>query len=126
MNGWAKRGLLAMASIAYIKGDATCPQAKGVKIICHVCNDIGGWGKGFVLAISNRWEEPEVEYRKWHNEGKVGGFVLGAVQFVQVEPYIWIAYMIGQRGIKQAAPGRQSGMKLSPRTFNRLLPRHWS
>lgn len=33
-------------TITYIKGDATCPQAKGVKIICHVCNDLGGWGKG--------------------------------------------------------------------------------
>lgn len=55
-----------MSSITYIKGDATCPQAKGTKIICHVCNDIGGWGKGFVLAISRRWEQPEAEYRAWH------------------------------------------------------------
>ncbi len=102
---WPVERASAVAAIAYIKGDATCPQAMGVKIICHVCNDIGGWGKGFVLAISNRWEEPEVEYRKWHNEGKVGGFVLGAVQFVQVEPYTWIANMIGQRGIKQGSSG---------------------
>ncbi|MEV6001124.1 Appr-1-p processing protein, partial [Streptomyces griseomycini] len=28
---------------------------KGVKVIAHVCNDIGGWGKGFVLAVSRRW-----------------------------------------------------------------------
>src|SRR5205823_6841477 len=54
-----------MAGITYLKGDATCPQAKGVKIICHVCNDIGGWGKGFVLALSKRWSEPEAAYRKW-------------------------------------------------------------
>jgi len=94
-----------LADITYIKGDATCPQAKGVKIICHVCNDIGGWGKGFVLAISNRWKEPESEYRKWLSEGKVGGFVLGAVQFVQVEQYIWIANMVGQRGIKRGSSG---------------------
>lgn len=43
-----------MNATTYLKGDATCPQAKGVKIICHVCNDIGGWGKGFVLALSKR------------------------------------------------------------------------
>lgn len=30
-----------MAGITYIKGDATSPQAKGVKIIAHVCNDLG-------------------------------------------------------------------------------------
>ena len=94
-----------MAGIAYIKGDATCPQAKGVKIICHVCNDIGGWGKGVVLALSKRWEEPEAEYRKWYAAGKGGGFALGAVQFVQVEPYIWVANMVGQRGTKRGSSG---------------------
>jgi O-acetyl-ADP-ribose deacetylase (regulator of RNase III) len=94
-----------VAGIKYIKGDATCPQARGVKIICHVCNDIGGWGKGFVLAISRRWKEPEEEYRKWHATGKEGGFALGAVQFIQVEPYIWVANMIGQRGIRRGSSG---------------------
>ena len=34
-----------MSTINYIKGDATQPQAKGNKIIAHVCNDLGGWGK---------------------------------------------------------------------------------
>jgi O-acetyl-ADP-ribose deacetylase (regulator of RNase III) len=50
-----------MQAINYIKGDATAPISKGEKIICHICNDIGGWGKGFVLAISKRWKEPEEE-----------------------------------------------------------------
>jgi O-acetyl-ADP-ribose deacetylase (regulator of RNase III) len=94
-----------MSGITYRKGDATCPQAKGIKIICHVCNDIGGWGKGFVIAISKRWEKPETEYRTWHARGKDGGFALGAVQFVQVEPYIWVANMVGQRGIKRGRSG---------------------
>lgn len=94
-----------MADIVYINGDATCPQAKGVKIICHICNDIGGWGKGFVLAVSKRWKEPQAMYRAWCAAGKEGGFALGAVQFVQVEPYIWVANMIGQRGIKKGSSG---------------------
>jgi O-acetyl-ADP-ribose deacetylase (regulator of RNase III) len=94
-----------MASIRYLRGDATCPQAKGVKLICHVCNDIGGWGKGFVLALSRRWDQPEAEYRAWHAQGRAGGFALGAVQFVQVEPYIWVANMLGQRGTKRGSSG---------------------
>jgi O-acetyl-ADP-ribose deacetylase (regulator of RNase III) len=94
-----------MPAIKYIKGDATCPQARGVKIICHVCNDIGGWGKGFVLAISERWEQPEAEYRAWHASGRAGGFALGAAQFVQVEPYIWVANMVAQRGVKRGSSG---------------------
>ncbi|MEZ4800268.1 MAG: hypothetical protein R2809_10945 [Flavobacteriales bacterium] len=42
-----------MAKVNYVTGDATIPQTNGNKIIVHVCNDIGGWGKGFVMAISN-------------------------------------------------------------------------
>ena len=41
-----------MTEINYLKGDATQPHSQGTKIIVHVCNDLGGWGKGFVLAIS--------------------------------------------------------------------------
>jgi O-acetyl-ADP-ribose deacetylase (regulator of RNase III) len=74
-----------------------------VKIICHVCNDIGGWGKGFVLALSKRWEAPEAAYRQWYAAGT--DFALGAVQFVQVEPYIWVANLIGQRGTKTGSSG---------------------
>ena len=42
--------------ILYIKGDATAPIGSGVKVITHICNDIGGWGKGFVLALSKKWK----------------------------------------------------------------------
>ena len=94
-----------MSTIKYIKGDATCPQAAGTKMICHVCNDLGGWGKGFVLAISKRWPEPERQYRDWHAGRNKNDFALGAVQFVQVEPYIWVANMIGQHGMKHGSSG---------------------
>ncbi|WP_153533129.1 macro domain-containing protein [Actinomadura macrotermitis] len=92
-----------MGSIRYIQGDATSPQAKGVKIIAHVCNDLGGWGKGFVLALSRRWDEPERAYRAWRRSRD--GFALGAVQFVQVDRYTWVANMIGQRGTKRGSKG---------------------
>lgn len=94
-----------MTQITYLKGDATQPQAKGNKIIAHVCNDLGGWGKGFVLAISKRWSEPEAEYRKWHRHRAKNNFGLGAVQFVEVNQYTYIANMIGQRGTKTGSKG---------------------
>lgn len=87
-----------MNKINYIKGDATSPQAKGTKIICHICNDIGGWGKGFVLAISKRWSEPEADYRKWYKSNN--DFYLGNLRFIQVEEELYVANMIGQRDIK--------------------------
>jgi O-acetyl-ADP-ribose deacetylase (regulator of RNase III) len=89
-----------MTSIVYRKGDATAPVASGVKIICHVCNDAGGWGKGFVLAISKRWPEPEVQYRAWHRQGDAAGFRLGAIQLVNVEPALVVANMVAQRGVR--------------------------
>jgi O-acetyl-ADP-ribose deacetylase (regulator of RNase III) len=94
-----------MNKITYLKGDATSPQAKGMKIICHICNDLGRWGKGFVMAISRRWEVPKKAYRKWHRERANNDFELGAVQLIQVESDIWVANMIGQRGIKVGSKG---------------------
>ncbi|MEW2246240.1 macro domain-containing protein [Streptomyces sp. NPDC006975] len=94
-----------MSEITYVRGDATVPFGKGVKLIAHVCNDLGGWGKGFVLALSRRWPEPEKAYRAWHRDRAANDFALGAAQFVQVEPYVWVANMIGQRGIRTGSNG---------------------
>ncbi|MFD3788503.1 macro domain-containing protein [Streptomyces cyaneofuscatus] len=94
-----------MSGITYVRGDATAPQGKGVKVIAHVCNDLGGWGKGFVVALSRRWPEPEAAYRRWHRERAGNDFALGAVQFVQVGQYLWVANMVGQRGMRTGSKG---------------------
>jgi O-acetyl-ADP-ribose deacetylase (regulator of RNase III) len=88
-----------------IRGDATSPQASGPKVIAHVCNDLGGWGKGFVVAVSRRWPEPERDYRQWHRHRAANDFGLGAVRLVPVRPDIWVANMIGQHGIKRGSAG---------------------
>jgi len=85
-------------TIKYLVGDATSPASEGNKIIAHVCNDIGGWGKGFVMAISKKWTSPETKYREWHKSQN--DFALGSIQLVKVESDLWIANMIGQRDIK--------------------------
>lgn len=43
-----------MVGIHYVTGDATEPIGEGEKIIAHICNDQGGWGAGFVLALSKK------------------------------------------------------------------------
>lgn len=85
-------------SIHYLKGDATDPQGSGKKIIAHVCNDVGAWGAGFVLAISKKWKKPEISYKELykHNHDDCS---LGNIMFVPVEDDIVVANMIGQRGI---------------------------
>lgn len=87
--------------IHYVKGDAT-EIRDGRGILAHVCNNAGGWGAGFVLAISKRWKEPERRYRDWFkHKYETNGcvFELGAVQFVSWEPGdIWVANMVAQDG----------------------------
>ena len=88
--------------ITYLKGDATKPVKTGEsRFIVHICNNKGGWGRGFVLALSNRWPEPEAAYRAWFKEKKdfdAGRFQLGAVQVVPVEEGLFVVNMIAQEG----------------------------
>lgn len=88
-----------MKEIIYIVGDATTPIGNGIKIIAHICNDVGCWGSGFVIAISKKWSCPEKKYRKWYYDRERNPFVLGKVCLVKVENDIFVANMIGQRGI---------------------------
>ena len=78
--------------ITHIKGDATKPIGDGLKIITHICNNKGGWGAGFVLAISRRWLEPETHYRSLQE------YQLGKTYVIKVEPDIIVANMIAQNG----------------------------
>ncbi len=87
-------------AIKYTKGDATHPQGTGNKIIAHICNDIGGWGRGFVVAVSKRWKEPEREYRLWALDlARTKSLPLGEIQLVSVEPDTWVCNMVAQRGV---------------------------
>lgn len=90
-----------MARIHYVLGDATRPQGPaGPKIIAHVCNDIGGWGAGFVLALS-RWDDtPERVYRQMAGQDAL---VLGEVHYANFGPHeddVYVANMVAQRGFK--------------------------
>lgn len=79
--------------IKYAKGDVTTVPGKA--LLMHVCNNRGGWGRGFVLALSRRWKEPERAYRQWYEEQV--NFSLGNVQFVNVGD-ITVANMLAQDG----------------------------
>jgi O-acetyl-ADP-ribose deacetylase (regulator of RNase III) len=87
--------------ITYVKGDATRPPSGDSRMIIHICNDRGGWGAGFVLALSRRWTDPEGQYRKWYRDKThplFGDFALGNVGWSLVEPGLWVANMIAQAG----------------------------
>lgn len=90
-------------NIHYVRGDATKPQARGPKAIIHICNNVGAWGAGFVVAVSRRWPEPEKRYRDWFNSDK--DFGLGMIQPVLVDDSgdsLWVINMVAQQGVGQS------------------------
>jgi len=111
-------------AIKYLIGDATNPTGDGTKIISHICNDINKWGRGFVIALSKKWKEPEAEYRKL----RLCDRQLGNVQFIQVEPNIYVANMIAQHGIgpysSNQPPIRYEALRICLQKVNEFAVSH--
>ena len=88
--------------VHYLKGDATRPQLDPDQngLLIHICNTRGGWGKGFVVAVSKRWPQPEAAYRQWFQQKYWSGlpFALGQVQAIRVSSNLQVVNMIAQEG----------------------------
>lgn len=93
-----------MSNIIYKVGDATDPNdVEGCKILVHIVNSVGAFGAGFVVALSNRWPQPESVYRSLTKEG----LVLGDIQIVQVAHDIIVVNMVAQiLGYSQGPDGK--------------------
>ncbi len=76
-----------------------------MKVIAHICNDLGGWGAGFVLALSKRWPEPERAYREWYRARAGNDFQLGSMQLVRVAESTYVANMVAQQGLRASSQG---------------------
>ena len=93
--------------IHYIVGDATEPIGAKDRAILHICNNSGGWGRGFVLALSKKWSRPEREYR-------VRDKTLGTNQYIWIpqmsrdedDDDFYVVNMIAQDGYTSAARPR--------------------
>lgn len=91
-----------MSQIEYIKGDLfkhVEDTTDKLQIIPHVCNDKGGWGAGFVVALSKWNEKPEMEYRRISKD-PTAQFRLGQNQWVPISNTLYVANMVAQRGYK--------------------------
>jgi len=91
-----------VAVISYVRGDATNPLGKGPKCIVHIVNDIGKWGKGFVMALSKKWPNTRKEYLAWYNTEE---FALGKVQVIEVQANIFVVNMVAQHGVGLGSNG---------------------
>lgn len=87
--------------ITYVKGDATKPIGDGPKIIAHVCNDSGGWGSGFVLALNKMSPLPRKRYREKYALTVGAGYyfmALGHTQRVKISDDLYVFNMVAQHG----------------------------
>lgn len=90
-------------TLKIVKGDATEPQLTAdneIAVIPHVCNNAGGFSKGFVLALSKKFgNEPKYAYRRQIEKFADQKERLGNTSFVTVNRgKIIIANMIAQNG----------------------------
>jgi hypothetical protein len=84
-----------------VKGDATKPQRQHeveLVYIPHVCNNLGGWGAGFVLALNKAFGKLPMETYKLD----VTANCLGKVSFALVGDNTIIANMIAQNAYLDA------------------------
>lgn len=88
-----------MSTLNYVVGDACSPIGTGPKIIAHVCNDLGAWGRGFVLTLSRKWSEPETAYRSIPRSQ----LVLGDIMYQPVANDTAVVNMIAQHGLRSQA-----------------------
>jgi len=121
--------------IQYIHGDATSPSVKGPKIIAHIVNDIGKFGKGFALAVCRKWPKVRAHYLDWYagrlkNDQTVGSRLLmtgpcklGEVQLVEVvEEDIFILNMVAQHGIGTGSNGPPIRYHALGHCLDKLVP----
>ncbi|UQN09967.1 Appr-1-p processing protein [Deinococcus sp. QL22] len=86
-------------ALTHIMGDATQLQGEGPRLLVHICNDIGAWGRGFVMTLSKAYPQPEREFKRWATGQTEQAYALGEVQFVPVSPTLTVANLVGQHDI---------------------------
>lgn len=80
--------------IHYKIGDATKPEGSGLKIIAHVCNDVGAWGAGFTKALDKISDRPRLAYRRMPK-------IMGELSFAVVSlGGLMVVNMIAQQGLR--------------------------
>lgn len=76
--------------LEYRKGDVLNFDPTKPTVVMHIVNNQHGWGAGFVIALSNKWPEPEEDYLN-------NKCILGEVGFVKIpNTNVVVANMCGQ------------------------------
>lgn len=126
--------MITAVRINYVIGDATDPTwgPAGNKVIVHCCNDIGGWGSGFVIPLAKRWPVAEQVYRRAFNgpnPPQLGQIVTASYPKLPDGTDLWIANLVGQHSVAGATddgevPIRYDAINVGFRRLARVITDH--
>lgn len=71
------------------------------RIICHVVNNKGGFGKGFAFELGNKYPLVKRKYKEWYGLSLLYGdakFKLGSIQTININENLWVINMLCQDG----------------------------
>jgi O-acetyl-ADP-ribose deacetylase (regulator of RNase III) len=91
--------------IEYRKGDVL-QESKQKRIIAHLVNNRGGFGKGFALSIANKYPNVKNRYKIWYRKSILDSetnFILGNIQTIKINDNLYIANLLAQDGYKTKA-----------------------
>ena len=84
------------AALLYLRGDATRPRGRGLRIVAHVVNDrTPRWGGGFASAVKSRWPEVQASFVEW---ARGRGLTLGDTHLAPAERDVEVFSMVAQHG----------------------------
>lgn len=87
------------------------PCAVGV---LHVCNNVGAWGKGFVLAVNQLSPLPKQKYVEDHRAGKLA---LGSWRIVPTHDVFHVVNIVAQKGL----PSKDNPVPFSQKHFDEAI-----
>jgi O-acetyl-ADP-ribose deacetylase (regulator of RNase III) len=92
-------------ALQIVTGDATAPIGEGKKIIAHIVNNVGAWGKGFTRDLGRRFPAAAKTYLDTAQSRRIARpetplLELGNVIVVATaEEDIGVMHMIAQNGL---------------------------
>lgn len=92
--------ILTKMKVTYKQGDifADLDAIDGHNTLIHICNNKGGWGKGFVLALSKFNKLPEKVFKDSFKDDI--NCSLGCIQNIEISKKLMVVNMIAQNGYK--------------------------
>lgn len=91
-------------------------------VICHIVNNLGFWGSGFVVPLGKKFPEARDYYHQWVNLHGTVGDMLGTAQLVKVDTKpLYVYNMCAQTGIMAHSTGDRSQVNSKPIRYEALV-----